>query len=98
MKERDIPNFRTSSDFSKLKNFLILVARLGPNRLGRVTSVRPGSSSSPCLTMMQARTYPVVSAPGSTHANRGESLTPMSLPTMQPRTDFLFLSPSRRDR
>jgi len=38
------------------KNVRILVARLGPRRLGRTVSVRPEISCSPCLTTTGVRT------------------------------------------
>ena len=47
---------RTSSSLVRPKNLRILVALLGPNRLGIVVSVKPGMSSSPCLTMLRAKT------------------------------------------
>ena len=62
---RRITNFLTSSFLSKLKNLRMLVARLGPSLLGLTTSVMPGSSPSPCLTMeraMTARSRPVMAA------------------------------------
>jgi hypothetical protein len=49
-------SYLTSSLGSRLKNLRMLVARLGPSLLGLTTSVRPGSSPSPCLTMLRAKT------------------------------------------
>jgi hypothetical protein len=48
--------YRTSSFLSRPKNLRILVARLGPSRFGWTTSVKPGMSPSPCLTMESAST------------------------------------------
>src|SRR5258706_4036906 len=53
---RRMTNLRTSSSFLRLKNLRTLVARLGPSRLRRTVSVRPGISCSPCLTTTRERT------------------------------------------
>ncbi len=47
---------QTSSSLVNPKNFLIFVARFGPNRFGCTVSVNPGSSSSPCLMILSANT------------------------------------------
>ena len=46
----------TSSSLLNPKNLLIFVARFGPNRFGCTVSVNPGSSPSPCFTMLSAST------------------------------------------
>ena len=45
-----------SSVFFNANNFLILLALLGPKRLGTSKSVRPGISFSPFLAMDKAKT------------------------------------------
>ncbi|GIL56630.1 hypothetical protein Vafri_11969 [Volvox africanus] len=47
---------RTSSSFDRLNILRILLARLGPRMRGFSSSVRPGSSCSPFLTITKFRT------------------------------------------
>ena len=47
---------RLTSSFLRAKSFLILLALLGPKRLGTSKSVRPGISFSPFLAMDKAKT------------------------------------------
>ena len=53
--QQERPSLTSSSLFSP-KNFLIFVARFGPNLFGNTLSVNPGSSSSPCFTTLNAST------------------------------------------
>ena len=47
---------RLTSSFFRAKSFLILLALLGPRRLGTSKSVRPGMSFSPFLEIDKANT------------------------------------------
>merc|ERR1712048_356904 len=53
---RRMTKFRTSSSFSRLNNFRILLARFGPKRRSTTASVKPAISLSPFRTMQVDKT------------------------------------------